>query len=63
MIDLHWMDRAALRAALAAINPDLVILIDQLEMLEARVAVLELRAGIAPPRVSALRDAAARVVH
>jgi hypothetical protein len=55
--DLHWMDRAALRAALAAINPDLVTLVDQLEMLEARVLVLEFRAGIAPPG-----DAAARVV-
>jgi len=57
MMDLQWMDRAALRAALAAINPDLVILIDQLELLEARVSILELRAGIAPPG-----DAAARVV-
>jgi hypothetical protein len=49
MIDVSWMDRAALRAALAAINPDLVCLVDALEALERRVAVLEARAGIAPP--------------
>jgi hypothetical protein len=60
MIDVSWMDRAALRAALAAIDPDLVTLIDQLEALEARVAALELRAGIAPPADAAT---ASRVVH
>jgi hypothetical protein len=48
MIDVSWMDRAKLRAKLAAIDPVLVFLIDALERLEARVAVLELRAGIAP---------------
>jgi transposase-like protein len=53
--DLEWM-----RAALAAINPDLLILIDQLEMLEARVSALELRAGIAPAEGAA---ALSRVVH
>jgi hypothetical protein len=60
MIDVSWMDRAALRAALAAINPQLVTLIDALEMLEARVAILELRAGIAPPPAAATLS---RVVH
>jgi hypothetical protein len=60
MMDLHWMDRAALRAALTAINPDLVILIDQLELLEARVSILELRAGIAPAEGAA---SLSRVVH
>jgi hypothetical protein len=60
IVDLHWMDRAALRAALAAINPDLVILIDQLELLEARVSILELRVGIAPAEDAATLT---RVVH
>jgi hypothetical protein len=36
----------------------LVILVDHLEMLEARVSLLELRAGIAR-----WEDAGARVVH
>jgi hypothetical protein len=54
MTDFHQ-----LRAALAAINPNLVKLIDQLEQLEARVAALELRAGIAPPADAATT----RLVH
>ena len=60
MIDLHWKERAALRAALRAIEPVLEALIDQLEMLEARVLVLELRAGIAPAEGAA---SLSRVVH
>jgi hypothetical protein len=51
-------DFAASRAALAAVHPDLVTLVDQLQMLEARVSLLELRASIAR-----WEDAAARVVH
>ena len=55
MMDFHLME---LRAALAAIDPRLVTLVDQLEMLEVRVSLLELRVDI-----SRREDAAAGVVH
>jgi hypothetical protein len=43
------MNRTELRAALGAIDEDLVCLVDDLEALERRVAVLEARYGITSP--------------
>jgi uncharacterized protein involved in exopolysaccharide biosynthesis len=43
------MNRTELRAALEAIDEKLVCLVDHLEALERRVAVLEARHGITSP--------------